>query len=191
MSMAKIFDRLLLIVYSFCVGIGLILLLTMAFNWIRFDHAVRYLDNLYRNPAVAYPFIAFGILFLLTSIRLFVLAVRNPERDARSVERSTDFGLVRVSFRTLQSLAAGAAAGVRGVHDLKTRIRQGEGGLEIDLRLTADGKTALPALTGQLQSSVKEHVERMSGLPVASVTVLIENAAPAAGTVPPFQRRPE
>lgn len=189
--MAKFADRFLLVVYSFVVGVALMLLLAMAFNWIGFSYAVRYLENLYREPAVAYPFIALGILFLLFSILLFILGLRNPARTVRSIDRRTDYGLVRVSFQTLQNLAAGAAADIPGIHDLKTRIRAGENGIDIDLRANVDGQTALPELTEQLQSKVKHHVERMSGLTVASVTVLIEKAAPAQAAPPLFKSRVE
>src|SRR5690606_19838422 len=146
---------------------------------------------LYRNPAVAYPFIGAGLLFLLFSIRLFVLGLRNPARNVRSIDRRTDHGLVRVSFQTLQNLPAGAAGGVGGLHDLKTRIRSGANGIEIDLRTRVDGQRPLPELTEQLQAAVKQHVEQMSGLPVASVSVLIEGAAAQAAEPPPFKKRVE
>lgn len=187
--MARIVDRFLLIVYSFVTAVSLILLLAMAFNWIGFEYAVRYLDNVYRNPAVAYPFIAAALLLLLAGIRLFIVGIRRPGPRARSIDRRTDYGLVRVSFQTLQHLAAAAAGEIPGIHDLRTRIRIGERGLEIDLVAGVDGQSALPELTERLQGTVKEHVERMSGLSVAAVSVLIEHASrPAA---PPFKSRVE
>jgi uncharacterized alkaline shock family protein YloU len=189
--MAKWADRFLLIVYSFVIGIALILLLFMAFNWIGFDHAVRYLDNVYRNPAVAYPFIAVAIVLLLISVRLFILGIRRPEGRMRAALQMTEYGLVRVSYQALQNLAASAASEVQGIHDLKTRIRSGKYGLEIDLFANVDGRTAIPELSERLQTSVKEHVERMSGLSVAAVTVLIGKANAGQPAPPVLKSRVE
>lgn len=187
----KWIDRFFLVIYSFVVGVALVLALSMAFNWIGFDRAVRYLENVYRNPAVAYPFIAAAIVLFLYTVRLFILGIRRPAGSVRSVERRTEHGLVRVSFQALQNLAADAAGGIPGIHDLKTRIRTGVHGLEIELVANVDGKTAIPELTERLQSAVKEHVERMSGLAVASVGVLIGRASPQQAAPAPFKKRVE
>jgi len=175
---AKWVDRILLILYSLTVGVALMLSLSMAFNWIRFDRAVRYLENVYLNPAVAWPFITAALFLLLYTVRLFILGIRRPGGRPRAVERWTDHGLVRVSHQALQNLAASAAADIPGIHDLKTRIRVSGHGLEIDLYANVDGRAAIPELTERLQTAVKDHVERMSGLPVAAVGVLIGKAAP-------------
>lgn len=188
---AKWVDRILLILYSLTVGVALMLSLSMAFNWIRFDRAVRYLENVYLNPAVAWPFITAALFLLLYTVRLFILGIRRPAGSVRSVERRTEHGLVRVSFQALQNLAADAAGGIPGIHDLKTRIRTGVHGLEIELVANVDGKTAIPELTERLQSAVKEHVERMSGLAVASVGVLIGRASPQQAAPAPFKKRVE
>jgi len=189
--MAKMFDRLLLFIYSFIVGSSLIVLLCMTFGWIDYDLAENYLDNLYREPIVAYPFIASAIVLLLISIRLFYLAIRRSPGRQPSIDRRTEYGDVKVSFDTIQSLALKAAGRVKGLSDIKTRIRSLEAGLEIDLRAAVDGDTSIPTLTEETQRAVKAHVEDMAGLPVSAVSVYITNIASSSTSAPLFKSRVE
>lgn len=187
--MAKMFDRLLLFIYSFIVGIALILLLFMTFGWIDYDHAENYLNNLYREAAVAYPFIVCGILLLLVSVRLFYLSIRRSTDRQPSIDRSTDFGKVRISFDTVKSLALKAAGKIKGLSDIKARIRIAPAGMEIDVRAAVNGDTSIPQLTEEAQRAIKYHVEELAGVPVASVSVYVSNVAETAA--PLFKSRVE
>ena len=187
--MAKMFDRILLFFYSFIVGIALIVLLCMAFGWIDYDMAENYVDNLYHEPVVAYPFITVSIILVLISIRLFYLSVRRAHGRLASIDRTTEYGDVKISLDTIRSLALRSAGRVKGLTEIKTRIRITVTGVEIDLRAVVDGDTSIPEITEEAQHTVKSHVEAMTGLPVAAVSVFISNVAPAAA--PLFKSRVE
>ncbi|MNN79526.1 hypothetical protein D3C81_1961790 [compost metagenome] len=51
-----------------------------------------------------------------------------------------------------------------------------------------DGESSIPALTEEMQSAVKQHIEEITGIPVASVSVFIANIVQSA---PTFKSRVE
>jgi uncharacterized alkaline shock family protein YloU len=51
-----------------------------------------------------------------------------------------------------------------------------------------DGEASIPAITEEMQSAVKSHVEEITGIPVASVSVFVANVSQ---TTPTFKSRVE
>lgn len=169
----------------------MVVLLFMAFGWIRYRLAENYLDNLYHEPLVAYPFIVCTILMLIVCVRLFYLALRRTDRSFPSIDRATEFGDVRISFDTIKSLALKAAGQIQGLSEVKTRLRVSDVGLEIDMRAAVSGDTAIPELTEQLQRTVKFHVEEMTGITVAAVSVFVSNVVTPSPSSSLFKSRVE
>jgi uncharacterized alkaline shock family protein YloU len=188
--MVKMFDRLLLFVYSTVIGATLLVLLCMTFGFIHYDHAVNYLRNMYYESVVAYPIITISIIFLLISVRMFYLSIRKREGHFPSIDRRTELGEVKISMDTIQSLTLKAGNRIQGLSEIKTRIRAGEQGLVIDLRAAVSDDIAIPQLTDELQQTVKAYVEELSGIQVSAVSVYITNVVSKASP-PLFKSRVE
>ncbi|AWB45095.1 alkaline shock response membrane anchor protein AmaP [Paenibacillus sp. CAA11] len=167
--MAKILDRLLLFIYSLSIGVisaGTILLLSDALPYT--------LDmKLERNLWITVIVVA-AILFVL-SLRFFYVSVRRSRNSLPSIDQRTEFGDIQISVETIENLAYKAASRVRGVREVKTRIRMSDAGLEISIRALVDGETSIPPLTEEVQKQVHDHVEEITGIPVAYVSVYIAN----------------
>lgn len=167
--MAKILDRLLLFIYSLCIGIIsviAILLLTGAVSF-RFDEVQ---SDAYLVAAV----IVAAVLFLL-SVRFFYISVRRDRGAMTSIDQRTEFGDIQISVDTIENLSYKAASRIRGVRDVKTRIRVSDSGLEINIRALVDGETAIPPLTEEVQKQVHDYVQEITGIPVSYVSVYIAN----------------
>lgn len=81
-----------------------------------------------------------------------------------------------------------AASRSRGVRDLRARVKVNQAGLEIVIRAIVDGETPIPALTEEMQANVKRHIEDITGIPVAFVSVFIANIQQSS---PTFKSRVE
>ncbi|HZG55374.1 alkaline shock response membrane anchor protein AmaP, partial [Paenibacillus sp.] len=92
-----------------------------------------------------------------------------------SIDQRTEFGDIRISLETVENLALKAANRVRGVKELRARVRVDDSGLDIQLRSVVDGESSIQQLTEEMQRGVKEHVEDITGIPVATVTVYVAN----------------
>ncbi|WP_127585994.1 alkaline shock response membrane anchor protein AmaP [Paenibacillus koleovorans] len=175
--MVKILDRLLLFVYTLLVGVGLVFVLITAFGFVPFEQATEFLNDLFYEPSVAYPIIALALFALLATCRFFYIAIRTGRAQVPSIDQRTDFGDIRISIETVENLSLKAAGRVRGVKDLKARVAVSDAGLDIVIRALVEGDTSIPDMSEEVQRTVKGHLEDVTGIPVAKVSVFIANVA--------------
>lgn len=173
--MIKILDRILLLLYSVVIGILSIGLMALSFQWIELPNVENFLDSFYRDMIARSTLIAVSILFLLVSIRFLYISLRKAGSGISSIDQRTDFGDIRISLETIENLALKSTARVRGVKDLKAKVNVNDTGLEIMIRTIVDGEIPIPQLTEEIQRSVKGHVEEVTGIPVASISVYVAN----------------
>jgi uncharacterized alkaline shock family protein YloU len=111
---------------------------------------------------------------------MFYISIRSATPSVPSIDQRTEFGDVRISLDTIENLALKAASRSRGVRDLKARIQVDNAGLSIELRCIVDGEASIPATTEEIQSNVKAHIEDITGIPVATVSVYVANVTQSA-----------
>jgi uncharacterized alkaline shock family protein YloU len=184
----KILDRLLLFIYTLITLIASVVLLAAAFAWVPEERATSAVQQLYHDMPTAYTAIAIGLLVLVISLRFLYVTLRRGRAQAPSIDQRTDFGDIRISLDTVENLSLKAASRSRGVKDVKARVRVSPAGIEIDIRALVDGESSIPELSEDMQRSVKELVEEITGIPVATVTVFVANIVQAA---PTFKSRVE
>ncbi|MEF3313105.1 alkaline shock response membrane anchor protein AmaP [Paenibacillus sp. GYB004] len=173
--MIKVMDRLLLFLYTLIIGISVIFFLVVSFGWVPFATSENFLNNLYYEGTVAYPAIAVGVFVLLVTFRFFYVSVRRGRGQVPSIDQRTDFGDIRISLETVENLSLKSAGRVRGVKDLRARVSVTDAGLDVVIRAVVDGENSIPDLSEEIQRSVKTHIEDVTGIPVAKVSVFIAN----------------
>ncbi|UNK20395.1 alkaline shock response membrane anchor protein AmaP [Paenibacillus sp. N3/727] len=179
--MAKIVDRLMLFIYSLSIGVISVVAILLLSGAIPYD--LTY--NQERQFFLAGIIVA-SVLFLL-SIRFFYISIRRDRTVTNSIDQRTEFGDIQISVETIENLCLKAASRVRGVKDLKSRIKVSQSGLEIAIRAVVDGEESIPTLTTDVQKQVHDFVEDTTGIPVSNVSVYIANVVQA----PSFKSRVE
>lgn len=167
--MAKILDRLLLFIYSLSIGILSVFAVLLLTQTVPLD-----LNVAQQRPIYIAAWVVVVVLFLL-SIRFFYISVRRDRGSMSSIDQRTEYGDIQISVDTIENLSYKAASRVRGIKEVKTRIRITESGLEIVVRALVDGETSIPVLTEEVQKQVHDHVEDITGIPVSYVSVYIAN----------------
>lgn len=167
--MAKILDRLLLFVYSISVGILSVLAILLLTETIDLN-----LSRQQERGLIISLIIISAALFLL-SIRFFYISIRRDRHALTSIDQRTEYGDIQISTDTIENLSYKAASRVRGIREVKTRIRITDAGLEIMIRAIVDGDSSIPALTEEVQKQVHDHVQEITGIPVSYVSVYIAN----------------
>ncbi|MCC2683244.1 MAG: hypothetical protein K0R75_143 [Paenibacillaceae bacterium] len=180
--MAKVADRLLLFIYSLAIIVVSVYALMLAFGGITDKEAGEQLQYMYRNSAMQYTWIACSLVLLLISVRFFYLSVRRGRGQTPSIDQRTDYGDIRISLDTVENLSLRAANRIRGVKELKSRVKVSSAGLEVIIRMIVDGESPIPAMTEEIQASVKSYIEEITGIPVAVVSVFVANVAPSQVT---------
>jgi uncharacterized alkaline shock family protein YloU len=175
-------DKLLLFLYSVAIGALSVIGFCAGFNWFPDDWLNSIIHAVYGRQTEwlrATVIIVSAVLFFI-SLRFFYVSLRRGNASAPSIDQRTEIGDIRISLETVENLALKAAGRQRGVKDLRARIRITEAGIDISLRAFADGESSIPALTEEIQRAVKSHVEEITGIPVATVSVFVANIIQSA-----------
>lgn len=167
--MAKIWDRLLLFIYSLSVGVISILIILL-FSGLAPDSILGQDEQM-----VSIVIISVAAVLFLLSIRFFYISVRRDQSSLPSVDQRTEYGDVQISMETIENLCLKASSKFRGIRDVKSRIHVTEAGLEITIRAIVDGENSIPQLTTELQKAIHDYVQEITGIPVSHVSVYIAN----------------
>lgn len=121
-------------------------------------------------------------------------------KDSNHRERATDLGLVRINNNAIMSIASIAAMEVRGVHKIGGGIRRSlcdilkkpgtkgvgiemtDSDVKMSISIVVEYGVEIPRIADEVQGNVKRAVEKMAGLALSEVDVIIEGVqAPSSG----------
>jgi uncharacterized alkaline shock family protein YloU len=172
----NLFDRFILTIYSFALIVLSCIMIVATSGWFSPDVFRPYVDQMLAGTNLAYLIVA--ILFLIVSLRFFFSSFRSSKpKESRGIRQRSDLGEINITIQTIQAIAERAARQVKGIRDLKTAVKVLDSGTMITLRVSVDGETPFPELTSKLQTDVKEHVERITGLLITEVVVIVTEVA--------------
>lgn len=114
-------------------------------------------------------------------------------KDQTHRDRSTDLGVVRINNEAIMTIASIAAMEVRGVHKMGGGLRRAlydslfnrpnYGGVRIHMKeseakltvsIIVEYAVDIPRVADEVQENVKRAVEKMTGLVLAEVDVIVE-----------------
>jgi uncharacterized alkaline shock family protein YloU len=165
----SILDRVFLVLLALsglCAGVVAILLGTgYTFGDLMFWSSYPY--NLY--------LIIGGIIAVLLSLRFFFYRLRRSQPDF--IVLDGEHGSIRISHETIRQLSNRSGKSIRGVQDFETRVRSSERGIILLTRVRVLPDVELARMSTDIQISVKEYVERTTGVDVEQVVVNITELA--------------
>jgi len=128
--------------------------------------------QVYRGQRVGAYVVGGAVVVGLLALWGLVRDVTPPPRRARTlVLRGDAPGYTEVSYKTLDELAAYSVHDVSGVERLRARVEPRCGGLDVRCRALVSPFIDLAQAGPQLERTVAEHLERVTGLPVRTVRV--------------------
>lgn len=116
-----------------------------------------------------------GIVFALIAIRF--LFYRLGTREIDYVVLQGEHGNIRISFTTIEQLSNRTGKTVRGVQDFDTRVRSGQAGILLSLKVRALPDLELARMSSDVQTAVKEYVEKTTGVAVERITINVVELA--------------
>lgn len=171
----KGFDRFLLFITSVITALSAAFLSLLVLDWVpNFDLGLWLMQVQHTSWAFVTTLVISLFMFLL-AVRFLILSIRNAGKVPPSVDQRNDLGDIRISMETVRNLALKSIARIRGAQDIKVRVHMNQAGLEIMVRVFVDGERSISEITEEIQQSVKEYIEELTGIPVASVSVFVAN----------------
>lgn len=131
------------------------------------------------NSMLSYPgnvvVIVVAIVWFLLALRF--LFYRTSRMDSDHVVLPGDHGSIRISFEAIRQLSNRTGKAVRGVQEFDTRVRTGQAGVWLAVRVKALPDTDLSGMSKTIQEEVKTYVEQTTGVSVERITVNIAELA--------------
>ncbi len=180
----KFFDRLLLGILLIAAILVSFVLFGIAANIIQQDMTTNFISLFYMFRENALILAGSGLVLLLICIKL-LFAGRGKKGDVRpasALMKQTEFGGTFISLEAINSMVQKHCRAVPRVKDVHTTLQSTETGVTIGIRLCVLPDTDVVTLSGDLQKSLKENIETLTGIHVNEIGVLVESAAPVATT---------
>ena len=180
----KVFDRILLGILLIAAILVSFVLFGIAANMISQDQVTWFVSLFYMYGENALILAGSGLVLLLISIKL-LFAGKGKKADARpasALMKQTEFGGTYISLEAIDSMVQKHCRAVSRVKDVHTTLQSTESGVTIGIRLCVLPDTDVVTLSSELQKSLKENVESLTGIQVNEIGVLVESAAPVAAT---------
>lgn len=108
-------------------------------------------------------------------IRLWFSGLGASENATAARVASTDAGGIYINLSTISDLATKAVKKTEGVLQTTVRTKIGNEGAIIAVRASLASDAVIPEVSAGIQKNVKTDIETYCGLPVAGITVQIDN----------------
>lgn len=180
----KLFDRFLLGILLIAAILVSFVLFGIAANIIQEEMVTNFIALFYMFRQNALILAGSGLVLLLICVKL-LFAGRGKKADVRpasALMRQTEFGGTYISLEAIDSMVQKHCRAIPRVKDVHTTLQSAETGVTIGIRLCVLADTDVVTLSSELQKSLKENIEALTGIHVNEIGVLVESAAPAATT---------
>ncbi len=168
----NLFQRLLIFLFTLLVILCTFLLTIYSFGIL----SEGYLEEIVSRSYGRYEVGILSLVVLLLAIYLLQPLTSSPGKREALIQE-TELGSLKVSLDAIGNLIEKEVLGREGIEQVKTRLKWLENGLEIRLRIKVLPQLELPGLTSSLQSSLREHIERLTGVNVHATKILVEEIA--------------
>ncbi len=167
----SILDRILLTIYMILMILLSVFIIVIPFKVIPIQDINYIVGQLYSN----WYYCLFGIVLLLISIKLLVSGVKNNNDQKRGIIKVMEFGDMKISVDTFESLALKATKQISGIRDVQIRVNICESGVIIKAKLLVLPDINIPKMVNEVQEKIKNYIESITEISVVEVKVDVDN----------------
>lgn len=120
-----------------------------------------------------------ALLLLIFGIAMILLILQRQKKvDSYEIETTLN-GAISITDAALKVIIMRALKQVNGVKETSSQIRNSEKGLLITVHMMVNPNLSVPEMSQAIQNEIKDAVEKISGLSVEHVRVLVDDIATA------------
>ncbi|MGE5381710.1 MAG: alkaline shock response membrane anchor protein AmaP [Methylocystaceae bacterium] len=169
--------RLVLTLYNLAlVALGTAMISAAAGNTIWLDTITYWFTNPWERIWAG----AVGGLLFVLGLMLIILTLKR-EKPPMALVKDAEFGHVYITIPAVEQVVLKSARTVPGVREARPVISSSRPGLKIYLHLLTMPDAIIPELTSGLQQTVKTDVERLVGIPVLELKILVDDKSAGHG----------
>lgn len=175
----RLIDKLLLVLLLLFVVALSALCLGVAMDFIDGAPIQRYVGIVTNGLAVNRLIMGgAGLLFLILAMRLFIAMGRRESAPREKAPTTAllcagENGTAYITLAALDSLVQRHCRANQRIKECESSVFSMPNGVGISLKLQVLPDTVIPELSAQLQASLKEYIQTISGISVTGVDILI------------------
>lgn len=169
----NLLNRIILSVYMLIMVLISICIIILPFKLIPLDTVNLIINEIYYG----WYYSLIGLLIFIVSIRLLFSGITSDNRKKRGIIKPTEFGEIKISVETFESLAMRTVKQVSGIKDVKVRVDLGNGDITIYTRLLVLPDVNIPKVISEVQCRIKDYIESTTEINVKEVNVIIDDVA--------------
>jgi len=175
----KLFDRILLALLLIVALALSLVLIALASRAVPLENIGAFMALLYTGVNNQIILAAVGLVILIIALRLmFAGSGKKEEHPTSTLVQATDLGATFITLTALDSLVQKHCRANNRIRNVVSTIHPvREGGVTVSVRLALMPDTDIPELSKELQKSLKEYIEKSSGINVREVGILIEDTS--------------
>ena len=141
---------------------------------------VYWVGQLYQLNDLRIVIVVGGILFLAVGVYLFYrsINVKNKQKPAKYYVSETGAGQLRISVDAIEGIVLNSIKTVAGIKEPKVRAQfSADQQAIIKVSALIGGERPIPEITEEIQVLVREELEEIAGVKLASVEIAISDIA--------------
>lgn len=166
-------DQIVIFIFSLILisAIFPLLIISLPFFPIQIvqNQSIVLLDYLHGNLATA---LLGTLLIMLIS---WYLCNMTTKRQPKFFTRKTELGQYMISLSALENIVKKAVEDTEGLKEMQSKVIVNENNIDVFLKITVYSDYPIPELSEKVQSGVNSYMEKMSGISVGEVKILLED----------------
>ena len=173
----NLLEKIIFFFYNLAIAVLSILFIVISLRLLPLDTIGFYFHTMYYSGLQGQlNNLLIGLIFFFVSLRfIFITFQKNSKARSSAITYSTEIGDVKISVEAIETMATRTGRQIPGVRDLVAKVVPTEFGAKIALKVSLDPETSIPETTDMLQEEVKKYVERLSGIKIEKVIVVVKD----------------
>lgn len=172
----NILNRIILSIYMVFMVLVSLCIIALPFNLIPSDVIELVISEL----SSKWYYSLAGFLIFIISLKLLLSGITQDNRTKRGIIKPAEFGDIKISVETFESLALRIVKQISGIKDVKVKVELGPNDITVYTRLLVLPDVTIPAVVGEVQSKIKGYIESTTDVGVREVRVVVDDVASIA-----------
>ena len=170
----NILDRFILSIYTFCLAVISLFVMLITINVVNYSLMITYFDIIIKNSDYSRITFVVAFIFFLVSLR-FLLSGTSRARNKSAIQKESQLGLILISLESIQNIITSELKNLDGIMDMKIDLVNRKDNVGIKLNVVVTPERNIPEFSTVIQSKTKEIVEKIAGVGVSFVDVMVKD----------------
>ena len=166
----KLTERFFIALISFILILISVLLFILALPLVSLEFFKTSLETTYGNLWLTVPS---AVLLPIALYVLFKGLQSSPKQKVVSLKVS--MGEINISISAVENMVYNVMTKWEDIKANRIKIKRHQEGIAVTVNITGPSEKVIPELVEELQRSIKEHLEVMTGISVVGVSVVLDN----------------